>query len=89
MLISFTCKKCDTRSTKMMSKRAYTKGVVIITCPGCHNRHLIADNLGYFFDNSRNIEDILKEKGDSIQRRSFNEGDFEILEKAVPNKDKE
>ena len=35
MQIAFTCNKCKTRVFKTFSKHAYTKGLVIITCPGC------------------------------------------------------
>jgi len=45
MMIAFTCKKCNTRSSHTMSKQAYTSGTVLITCPGCKSRHLIADHL--------------------------------------------
>ena len=34
--MTFTCKKCSTRSSHR---------TVLITCPGCKNRHLIADHL--------------------------------------------
>ena len=48
MIIGFTCKQCERRSHHLMSKQAYTKGVVLIECPGCSSRHLIADNLHWF-----------------------------------------
>ncbi|CDK25150.1 unnamed protein product [Kuraishia capsulata CBS 1993] len=65
LMIAFTCKKCDTRSSHVMSKQAYTSGTVLIQCPGCSNRHLIADHLKIFSDDSITIEQILAEKGES------------------------
>lgn len=56
MMIAFTCKKCDTRSSHIMSKQAYTSGTVLITCPSCKNRHLIADHLKVsVFQNVQNV----------------------------------
>lgn len=66
LMIAFTCTKCDTRSSHTFSKQAYTKGTVLIQCPGCKNRHLIADNLKIFRDNNVNLEDILRAKGELV-----------------------
>ncbi|ODV85463.1 hypothetical protein CANARDRAFT_181545, partial [[Candida] arabinofermentans NRRL YB-2248] len=66
LMIAFTCKKCDTRSSHQMSKQAYSSGTVLIQCPGCKNRHLIADHLKIFSDDRINIEDILSAKGESV-----------------------
>ncbi|KAK4516564.1 uncharacterized protein ATC70_011538 [Mucor velutinosus] len=68
MLIGFTCKVCNERSHHTMSKHSYTKGVVLIQCPGCKNRHLIADNLGWFKDSRTTVEDLVKEKGEAIRK---------------------
>ena len=41
----FTCKRCKSRSVRKISKQGYHKGTVLITCPGCNNRHVVADHL--------------------------------------------
>lgn len=73
MLIGFTCKCCQTRTHRTMSRRAYQHGIVLIECPGCRNRHLIADNLGWFRDTpqaAKRIEDMQSAVGEI--RRTLN-----------------
>ena len=44
------------------SRQAYEKGVVIVRCPSCDARHLVADRLGWFGDRG-SVEDFLKGRG--------------------------
>lgn len=43
--MTFTCRKCLERSSHKISKQGYHHGTILITCPGCKNRHLISDHL--------------------------------------------
>ncbi|CAN6600363.1 mitochondrial protein import protein Zim17p [Trichomonascus vanleenenianus] len=75
--LSFTCKKCSTRSTHVISKQAYHKGTVLIECPGCKNRHLIADHLKIFSDKRITLEDIMASKGESITKGTISADQLE------------
>lgn len=96
LAITFTCAvpDCGHRSTHEFSKRSYTKGIVIIQCPGCKNRHLIADNLSWFTetaDEPHNIEQIIAAKGGRVKRGTvFSDGlDGETLEIEDVNESKD
>ncbi|KAG5684111.1 hypothetical protein PVAND_013356 [Polypedilum vanderplanki] len=84
--LEFTCKKCTTRSAHFISQLAYKKGVVIVKCPGCKNNHLIADNLKWFRDENTNIEDLLREKGELLQKTVDNKQVIELLRNEDLNK---
>ena len=64
-----------------MTKQAYHKGTVLIQCPGCKARHLIADNLKIFGSTDVNVEDILRARGEAVQRGSVSDGgDVEFVQ---------
>ena len=77
--LTFTCKPCQERSSHTISKQGYHRGTVLITCPGCKNKHLIADHLKIFSDTSLTVEDIMAQKGEDVQRGSITpDGDVEF-----------
>ncbi len=73
LYLEFTCKKCEERVKKTISKLAYNRGIVIVRCPGCNNLHLIADRLGWFshFD-GQDVEDFLRQKGEMVRKEAPN-----------------
>ncbi|THZ85808.1 zf-DNL-domain-containing protein [Aureobasidium pullulans] len=77
--MTFTCKACSTRSSHRMSKQGYHHGTILITCPGCKNRHLIADHLKIFSDKAITLEDILAQKGQLLKKGALDsESDMEF-----------
>lgn len=67
LTLIFTCNICEKRSARQFSHHAYTKGVVIIQCPGCEKYHLISDHLGWFQE-GKNIEEFMAKKGDKVHK---------------------
>ncbi|KAJ3865339.1 DNL zinc finger-domain-containing protein [Lentinula novae-zelandiae] len=75
MSITFTCTvtDCGTRSTHEFAKSSYERGIVLVECPGCNNRHLIADHLGWFKESTeegklRTVEDLVRARGEKVRR---------------------
>jgi mitochondrial protein import protein ZIM17 len=69
-----------------MSKQAYHNGTVLIQCPSCKNRHLIADHLKIFSDERITLEDILATKGETVTKKTV---DASQLGEALENEDLE
>lgn len=60
--LTFTCKPCGHRSSHRVTKQGYHYGTVLIQCPSCKNRHVIADHLKVFLDQKSTLEDILRKQ---------------------------
>jgi hypothetical protein len=63
-VLMFTCRKCETRTARRISKHGYHHGSVLVRCPGCLGLHLIADHLGFFSDEAVDAEDLLRARGE-------------------------
>ena len=56
--MTFTCKKCLERSSHRITKQAYHFGTVLVNCPGCKGRHLIADHMKVCPERALNVHDL-------------------------------
>ncbi|CAK0807441.1 unnamed protein product, partial [Prorocentrum cordatum] len=63
--ILFTCRICERRNENLISRVAYGHGIVIVTCPGCTNRHLISDKTGLL---QRSRWDVEMLAGENVTR---------------------
>ncbi|GFF38618.1 uncharacterized protein C24H6.02c [Aspergillus udagawae] len=86
--ITFTCKPCGHRSSHRMSKHGYHRGTILIRCPSCLNRHVIADHLNIFMDKKSTLEDILQREGKRLTR-GYVDGDMEFWEDGTVKKREE
>lgn len=66
--LMFTCNVCESPNSHSISRHAYTKGTVIVTCPGCKSGHLIADNLNWIEDDFKNLEEAMAKQGKPVSR---------------------
>src|SRR5690606_23696970 len=77
--LTFTCRPCGTRSRHRVSKQGYHHGTVLIACPQCKNRHVISDHLRIFSDKAVTVEDILRQRGESVKKGTLDgSGDLEF-----------
>jgi hypothetical protein len=63
----FTCRLCETRTARRITKKGYHEGTVLVRCPGCKGLHLIADHLGYFSDEAVDAESLLAARGEAVE----------------------
>lgn len=66
--LQFTCNVCEARNSHSISRHAYTRGTVIVTCPGCNGTHLIADHLNWIEDDFKNLEELMAKRGTPVTR---------------------
>ena len=67
-VVVYTCRVCETRSARRVSRQALEHGSVLLRCPGCRNVHVIADRLGYFDDATVDAAALLEARGEKVRR---------------------
>ena len=66
--LQFVCNVCDAPNSHSISRHAYAKGTVLVTCPGCQSAHLIADHLEWIEDDFSTLEDYMERRGTPVAR---------------------
>jgi len=67
-LLQFWCNVCNASNQHSISRLAYTRGTVIVTCAACNSAHLVADNLQWIRDDFSNVEQLMAERGAPVSR---------------------
>ena len=66
--LQFTCNVCGGPNSHSISKHAYTKGTVVVTCPKCQSMHLVADHLNWIEDDFSNLEEFMAKRGTPVTK---------------------
>ncbi|KAL3650005.1 hypothetical protein CASFOL_006408 [Castilleja foliolosa] len=75
----FSCKSCNARSTKIVCRDSYDKGVVVARCDSCNELHLIVDRLGMVGEHS-SIEEFLAAHGQDVEKNSVDALNLMLLD---------
>lgn len=83
-VIMYTCKVCNTRSARQISKKSYHEGVVVVLCSHCKSMHLIADHVGLFENKGWDIQKYLSSQGQEKEFKHVNSDNvFELSAEEV------
>ena len=74
MVAMYTCRVCETRSARRVSRAAYERGSVLLRCPGCRGLHVLSDHLGYFDDAAVDAAALLEARGEVVRRGALPAG---------------
>ncbi|KAI3874453.1 hypothetical protein MKX03_004783 [Papaver bracteatum] len=65
LAMDFTCKVCETRSVKTVTRESYDKGVVVVRCDGCNYYHQLR-----FFGEPGGMDEFLAARGEEFKKGS-------------------